>query len=88
MSDAIAFDPDKDAENRRKHGIGLDRWPRFDAAPIVIEDTRFDYGERRYRAIGRVDGQGMAAVFTVRADTIRLISLRRAREKEMRRYGQ
>jgi uncharacterized DUF497 family protein len=57
----------------------------FDAEPIVIEDDRFDYGERRLRAYGRIDGLGHCIVFTLRGETMRLISFRRAHEKELRR---
>ena len=47
----IEFDPNKDESNLRKHGIRLARasdfWP-----VAVLEDTRKDYGETRYRGFG------------------------------------
>lgn len=55
---------------------------------VVIVDDRVDYRETRYRAFGRIDGDGYCLVFTMRGDTIRLISFRRAHKKEMARYGQ
>ncbi len=82
----IEFSPAKDEENRAKHGIGLSDFDGFDEEPVVVEDTRFDYGERRFRAFGRIGGLGHCLVYAPRADTVRLISFRRAREKEMRRY--
>lgn len=84
---AIEFDHDKDELNRREHGVGLAEFDGFDAAPVVVIDDRHDYGEVRYRAFGRIEGKGHCLVFTVRGDDLRLISFRRAHEKEMRRYG-
>jgi hypothetical protein len=88
MSDAVDFDPAKDAANRRKHGLPLDRWPEFDAAPVLIEDRRGDYGEQRWWAIGRIDGKGHVVTFTWREGRVRMISFRRARDQEMQRYEQ
>ncbi len=86
---AIAFDAGKDALNLAKHGFSLSEAAAFDfAASVITVDDRFDYGERRFRAFGLVGGQGRCLVFTViDAETIRVISFRRAREKEMKRYG-
>ena len=44
-------------------------------------------GEERSRAYFRVAGAGRALSFTWRAERIRVISLRPAREREMRRHG-
>lgn len=84
----ISFDPAKDAANIAKHGLSFADFQGFDADPVVVEDDRFDYGEARYRAFGRMDGIGHCIVFTVTETGIRAISFRRAREKEMRRYEQ
>lgn len=82
----ITFDPTKDAANTAKHGLSLADFSGFDGEPHVAIDDRFDYGEVRYQGRGRIDGKGYCVVFTVTAKGIRLISFRRAREKEMRRY--
>jgi uncharacterized protein len=44
----IEFDPDKDAANRRKHGLSLANAERmdFDTA-IHAPDHRYEYGEDR-----------------------------------------
>ena len=86
----IEFDPNKDESNLRKHGIRLARasdfWP-----VAVLEDTRRDYGETRYRGFGFIDGKPYALAFTVRGSRadrkVRSISLRPATEKEIRSYG-
>lgn len=83
---AIEFDPAKDADNVAKHGLSLADFDGYDAEPVVLVDDRLDYGETRYRAFGRINGDGHCLVFTLRDADMRLISFRHAREKEMRRY--
>jgi uncharacterized protein len=48
----VTFDPEKDSENIRRHGISLQRAEDFDfsAADYALDD-REDYGEVRYRAV-------------------------------------
>ena len=82
----IEFDSAKDARNIAERGLSLGDFAGFDADPVVIVDDRFDYGEVRYRAIGRIDGVAHMIVYTLRAGKMRLISFRRAHEKELRRY--
>lgn len=85
----IEFDPAKDAANLAKHGRSLAEAAEFDfTAAVVVLDDRFDYGEVRFRAFAYANGQGRCLVFTaVNSTTIRAISYRRARQKEMQRYG-
>jgi len=80
------FSPAKDAAKVSKHGLSLADFSSFDGAPHVAIDDRFDYGEVRYQARGRIGGKGYCVVFTVTETGIHLISFRRAHEKEMRRY--
>jgi uncharacterized protein len=83
----IEFDPAKDAINIAKHGLSLADAAAFELADARVQvDDRFDYGETRFRAFGRVEGRGRCLVFTWATGKIRVISYRRAREKEMRRY--
>jgi uncharacterized protein len=80
------FDPDKDAKNIERHQISLAR--AFDMTVIRFsEDQRFDYGEVRYRAWGTIDGKTYYLAYTIRDGKVRPISLRRARQKEMKRYA-
>lgn len=84
----IEFDPAKDAANRVKHGLSLAQAAEFEMTSAIVEvDARRDYGEVRYRAFGRIEGVGHCLVFTPKGRTVRVISFRRAHEKEMRRYG-
>jgi uncharacterized DUF497 family protein len=81
------WDEAKNAANRAKHGLDFADFVGFDSPPRVIADDRKRYGEPRFRAFGRIDGLGHCLAFTLRGTTMRLIRLRRAHEKEMRRYG-
>jgi uncharacterized DUF497 family protein len=79
----IVFDPAKDKANRAKHGISLARAADLEMK-AVIEDERFEYGEVRYRAFGLIGSVAYCLAFTVRGLTVRAISLRRAKQKEIR----
>jgi uncharacterized DUF497 family protein len=86
---SIAFDPDKEARNIRKHGISLARAEEMDMAEAVVhEDDHFDYGETRYIAFGEIAGTLHCLIFTFRGSNVRAISLRKANRRENRRYGQ
>ena len=83
----FSFDPAKNEANREKHGIGLDEFAGFDeGTSLTLPDARADYGEPRYRTIGLIGGVLHMIVFTHRDGMIRLISFRRAHEKERRQY--
>ena len=81
----IEFDPAKDEINRAKHGISLSRAAELDILAVKL-DERFGHEETRYRAWGLIEGRFYALAFTVRGEKVRAISLRRAHEKEIRRY--
>ena len=80
------FDPDKNAINKDKHGLDFEGFEGFDSDPVVITDERADYGERRFRVFGRIDGIAHMIALAARDGNLRLLSFRRAHEKEIRRY--
>lgn len=83
----IEFDEVKDGINREKHGISLAAAAEMDfEAAKVIPDERRDYGELRYWAIGPIGGRLHVLAFTMRRDTLRVISLRRANARERKRH--
>lgn len=85
----IEFDPDKDAINRAKHGMSLEAAAGMNLLQAaVVEDTRFDYGERRFLAYGRIEGRLHVLWFTRRGATIRVIGVRKANGRERKRYDQ
>ncbi|MDR2594148.1 MAG: BrnT family toxin [Fibromonadaceae bacterium] len=84
------WDEAKNTENIRKHrGLPLPEGIEvfFDKARVIFEDRRFNYGEKRYIAIGKVNGRVLSVCFTYRRFLkIRLISVRIAGRKERRLY--
>jgi uncharacterized DUF497 family protein len=50
----------------------------------VVQDTRDRYDETRFRLFGRIDGRLHVIVFTHRAEVIRIISARKANQREIR----
>lgn len=60
--DPYEWDEAKYATNLRKHHVGLELVRNFDweSAAFAI-DERFEYGEERVRAFGRVDGDRIAS---------------------------
>jgi uncharacterized DUF497 family protein len=82
-----SWDEDKRASNLRDHGIDFAAARDFDwASALEFEDTRRDYGERRFVAFGKNASRLTVMVWTPRSRTVRIISLRRANAREIRRY--
>ncbi|HMK56013.1 MAG TPA: BrnT family toxin [Dissulfurispiraceae bacterium] len=52
----------------------------------VMEDDRKEYGEGRFVAIGYIDKRLYVMAFTMRGETIRIISLRKANNREREAY--
>jgi uncharacterized protein len=81
------WDPDKSAANERKHGISLLQAAQVFRGPVLkAEDSRRDYGERRYLALGAFEGTVLRVVFTERKGNIRLISAWRAGRRDREAY--
>ena len=51
-------------------------------------DRRFEYDEDRWTAIGFVGARMYVVVFVDRADSRRIISLRKANDREVRKYAE
>ncbi|WP_092155973.1 BrnT family toxin [Bosea sp. CRIB-10] len=82
------WDEAKRISNIRKHGID------FITATLAFQDRRsFEYrssiGEHEQRCvlIGCVEGRIIAVIYTVRNESIRLISARKARPKEREKWA-
>ncbi len=86
----IEFDPMKDDENRRKHGLPLAAADfLFDGPYIEEEDRRGNYGETRFIATGpveRLENRICVVVYTWREGVRRVISFRKANEREVKTY--
>jgi uncharacterized DUF497 family protein len=52
----------------------------------IYEDTRKNYGENRFVAIGSIDERIYVVIFTPRGNKIHVISLRKANKREVKKY--
>ena len=83
------FDPKKDRLNLEKHGLSLGLAERLDWEEALLWiDDRQDYGETRVLALAPSTGILYYVAFVDRADVRRIISLRRANRREVKRYVQ
>ena len=81
------WDPDKEAKNVRERGIDFTTASHiWDARVLEKIDDRRDYGEVRIIALGKADRGMLVVVFTWRGLNRRIISARRAKARERRRY--
>lgn len=83
----ITFDPEKNQRNIVERGLSFERAADFDFETAVFAlDTRQDYGEVRYRALGFLERRLHALVFVETETGIRVISFRKANIREVRHY--
>ncbi len=84
----IEFDPEKNAKNIWARGIPFSLAEQFELDTAVIWlDLRKDYGEPRFNGLGYIGDRLYCMVFTIRVDAIRVISLRKANSREIRKYA-
>jgi uncharacterized DUF497 family protein len=82
---AFSWHEVKRRENLRKHRIDFDDARHALDGPTYIR--RSDrYGEIRYQVFGLLEGREITFVCTVEIEICRIISARRARKDERRRY--
>jgi uncharacterized DUF497 family protein len=85
----IEFDPAKDAENLKKHGVSLALAEDFEWESAIVEvDNRFPYEEVRMNALVPLGNQLYHVTFAERGERMRVISLRTATNPEKRKYAQ
>ena len=81
------WDEAKRRANYRKHGLDFrDVEKVFQEVTLTAEDKRQDYGDKRLISLGRLEDIVVVVVYTERSEKIRLISMRRANQKERRAY--
>jgi uncharacterized protein len=84
----VSFDPPKNERNVVERGLPFSLVDALDWSSAVIEeDVRKDYGERRFRVLGRIGDRLHAVVFTPRAGKVHVISLRKANQRERTAYA-
>jgi uncharacterized DUF497 family protein len=84
----ISFDPEKDEWTLKERGLSLALGQEIIRTSVHTEyDGRKDYGEDRFIAFGYVGTRLHVCVFTVRGDVYRIISVRKANDREVRKHG-
>jgi uncharacterized DUF497 family protein len=80
------YDPWKSLVNADKHGIDFERaralWDDSQLSIVMATSSR----EPRLIATGKIEDRYWTAIYTMRANATRLISVRRARREEIERY--
>ncbi|HWW15961.1 MAG TPA: BrnT family toxin [Candidatus Dormibacteraeota bacterium] len=85
------YDPAKSHENKRKHGIDFEEARALWDDPALVEIPARASDEPRWLLIGKInlgkaDEKLWSAFITRRGENVRLISVRRSREKEAALY--
>jgi uncharacterized DUF497 family protein len=84
----VSYDPNKNKQNIEKRGLSFDDAALFEFETALIHiDQRVDYGETRYVALGLLYGRLHVLCFAETADGIRVISFRKANQREVNRYA-
>jgi uncharacterized DUF497 family protein len=83
----IEWDSAKRNQTLRERGLDFADVARVDwENAIFIPDTRRDYGEARQTMMGLLDARLLIVAFTMRGETIRVISMRKANKRERKIY--
>jgi uncharacterized protein len=73
--------------NLKEHGLDFVDAPRvFEGLTFTYEDDRFDYGEQRFITLGLLAGVPVSIAHTETDDEIRIISFRKATDRETRLF--
>ena len=82
------WDDRKAAGNFAKHGVPFEYAARvfLDPNRLDAEDKRHDYSEERRLILGKIEGRLYVVAYTPRGEVVRLISARKANEREQRQY--
>jgi len=83
----FAWNERKREANLAKHGLDFADAPEvFTDEAVIRDDPR--HSEERYLLIGPLEGRTVVVAFTRRAGKVRVISMRKANERERRKYAQ
>jgi uncharacterized DUF497 family protein len=82
------WDEKKRHANIIKHGVDfVDAASLFSRPFLILEDSRHDYGEKRFVAFGRIENRHIVLTFTKREEKIRIISMRKANKREQEKFN-
>ena len=81
------FDKNKSESNKRKHGIDFESASKLWEDSNRIEIPAIWVDEPRFLLIARLDEVMWSAIFTLRKNRIRIISVRKSRDDEKEIYN-
>ena len=85
----FAWSKAKRTANLKTHGLDFVDAPRvFEGLTFTFEDDRFSYGEQRFVTLGLLAGIPVSIVHTESEHEIRIISFRKATQRETQIYFQ
>lgn len=83
----LEWDEAKRRKTLQERGLDFAELHQFDwETGVFFDDVRHDYGERRQSALGFLNKRLVAISFTMRGETVRIISLRKANTRERKVY--
>lgn len=83
----ITYDLNKNNANITNRGLSFELVKDFDfSTALIIQDTRKEYPEPRFQALGMVGQRLHMLVFTPKLNGIRVISFRKANRREVKNY--
>ena len=80
------YDEAKSIINLEKHGIDFVEAQRLWDDKNAIDAVTDTKNEKRFIHVGKLSDKAYSAIYTIRGSRIRLISVRRARAKEVQKY--
>jgi uncharacterized DUF497 family protein len=85
----IEFDPRKSQKNAAERGLPFELVSAFDwETALAVPDNRYAYPEARFVATGFIGNRLHVVCFTPVTGGIRVISFRKANNKEIKRHGE
>lgn len=82
---SFEWDENKRLSTLEKHGLDFRIAIGIFNGPIVTKQSSQN-GEARWLSVGIMKGAEIAVIYTMRTETRRIITVRRARENERREY--
>ena len=82
----LEYDPQKSEANKLKHGIDFEEAKAIRDDGASIQLNTYFVEEKRFLVVGAIEQVLWTAVITYREQRIRIISVRRARDREIDAY--
>jgi hypothetical protein len=81
------YDDNKSRSNEQKHGVNFEDAKALWDDPYAFEIAAISNEEEsRFLVLGRIGSKNYTAIITYRQKNIRIISVRKSREKEIQLY--